>query len=368
MARSPRVRPPDQAPLSLPLVADRWSAPLGIWAGAPVRLHVSLAVVIVIAAGACVRSGSATGWLVLATYLVSLSLHESAHVLAASRLRGATQRRMLSAPLLLGPFGGMTFRCRSTDPRERVFVAMAGPLASLAVVVSAVCCLAIVEGPSAQPLGPAVMTEPLAILQGDVVTTPLGLVAVSLILVNWPLFLVNLAPASPFDGADALRSWGELWMPTRAARDATCAAGLLAAAALLAVGGALALTDLNLPWPGAALAGLAVLVGFGAVADAHTPAASLHWLAPNEDDFIGASLREVRAEPVPPTRRRSNEFSHDGDEDAPDDYSVDRFDEGQVDDILAKVHVAGVQSLTANERAILERASERFQQRRRPLD
>jgi Zn-dependent protease len=333
-----------------------------------VRLHVSLAVVIVIAAGACVRSGSATGWLVLATYLVSLSLHESAHVLAASRLRGATQRRMLSAPLLLGPFGGMTFRCRSTDPRERVFVAMAGPLASLAVVVSAVCCLAIVEGPSAQPLGPAVMTEPLAILQGEVVTTPLGLVAVSLILVNWPLFLVNLAPASPFDGADALRSWGELWMPTRAARDATCAAGLLAAAALLAVGGALALTDLNLPWPGAALAGLAVLVGFGAVADAHTPAASLHWLAPNEDDFIGASLREVRAEPVPPTRRRSNEFSHDGDEDATDDYSIDRFDEGQVDDILAKVHVAGVQSLTANERAILERASQRFQQRRRPLD
>jgi hypothetical protein len=110
------------------------------------------------------------------------------------------------------------------------------------------------------------------------------------------------------------------------------------------------------------------LVGFGAVADAHTPAASLHWLAPNEDDFIGASLREVRAEPVPPTRRRSNEFSHDGDEDATDDYSIDRFDEGQVDDILAKVHVAGVQSLTANERAILERASQRFQQRRRPLD
>ncbi|CAE7243594.1 glmS, partial [Symbiodinium sp. CCMP2456] len=118
MARSSRVRPPDQAPFLSSSVADRWSAPLGVWAGAPVRLHVSLAVVIVLAAGACVRSGSATGWLVLAAYLVSLSLHETAHVLAASRLRGAAQRRMLSAPLLLGPFGGMTFRCPSIDPRE----------------------------------------------------------------------------------------------------------------------------------------------------------------------------------------------------------------------------------------------------------
>ncbi|QDV79457.1 site-2 protease family protein [Botrimarina mediterranea] len=365
MARSSRVRPPDQAPFLSSSVADRWSAPLGVWAGAPVRLHVSLAVVIVLAAGACVRSGSATGWLVLAAYLVSLSLHETAHVLAASRLRGAAQRRMLSAPLLLGPFGGMTFRCPSIDPRERVFVAMAGPLASLAIVVSAVCCLAAVEGPNVKPLAPSVITEPLTLLHGDVVTTPLGLVAVALVLVNWPLFLVNLAPASPFDGADALRSWGELWMPGRAARDATCAAGLLVAAALLAVGGALALTDLNLPWLGASLAALAVLVGFGAVADANAPATPLAWLPPNDDDYVGASLRDVRVEPATASR-----YDHDAyhvDEDI-DDYSVDRFDETQVDDILAKVHVAGVHSLTANERAILERASQRFQQRRRPLD
>ena len=326
------------------------------------RLHVSLAVLIVLAAGACVRAGSATGWLLLAAYLVSLGIHETAHVLAATRLRGVTQRRALSTPLLLGPFGGMTFRCPSADPRERVFVAMAGPLASLTVVVSAVCCLAAVEGPNVKPLAPAVMTDPLAILQGDVVTTPLGLVAVSLILVNWPLFLLNLAPASPFDGGDALRSWGELWMPSRAARDATCAAGLLVAAALLSVGGALALTDLDLPWPGAALAGLAVLVGFGAVADAHASTTTPVWLPPNDDDFVGASLREIHADPagVTPYPRDHEESS--------DDYRADRFDESQVDDILAKVHVQGVHSLTANERAILQRASHRFQQRRRPRD
>lgn len=338
---------------------------MGIWAGASVRLHVSLAVVIVLAAGACVRSGSATGWLVLATYLVSLGVHEAAHVLAASRLLGVTRRRIISDPLLLGPFGGMSFPCRSNDPRERVFVAMAGPLASLALVVSAVCCLAVVEGPSAQPIAPSLMTEPLALFQGDIVTTPMGLVAVSLILVNWPLFLLNLAPASPFDGADALRSWGELWMPSRAARDATCAAGLLVSAGLLVVGGALALTDLGFPWIGAALAALAVLVGFGAVADSNAPAAALAWRAPSEDDFVGASLREMRAEPVPGARHGNDAFPRDEDG-ADDELPADRFDEAQVDDILAKVHVAGVHSLTANERAILERASQRFQRRRRP--
>jgi hypothetical protein len=212
------------------------------------------------------------------------------------------------------------------------------------------------------------MTEPLALFQGDVVTTPMGLVAVSLILVNWPLFLLNLAPASPFDGAEALRSWGELWMPGRAARDATCAAGLLVAAGLLAVGGALALTDLGFPWTGAALAALAVLVGFGAVADSSTPEAALAWRAPSEDDFVGASLREMRADPGSAPRHGIDAFSRDEDRSGPDEFHVDRFDESQVDDILAKVHVGGVHSLTANERAILERASQRFQRRRRPRD
>lgn len=324
----------------------------------------SLAIVIVLAAGACVRSGSATGWLVLAAYLVSLGIHETAHALAAGRLRGVAQRRFATEPLLLGPFGGMTFRCRSSDPRERVFVAMAGPLASLTVVVSAICCLAAVEGPGTQPIAPTLMTEPLALFDGELVLTPLGLLAVSLIAVNWPLFLVNLSPASPFDGADALRSLGELWMPSRAARDATCVAGLLTAAGLLATGGALALTDLGFPWVGAAMAGLAVLVGFGAVADASDPAAMLTWRAPIEDDFVGVSLREVRAESSPASGGNADGLPFDELDDS-DDFHTDRFDESQVDSILAKVHVAGVHSLTANERAILERASQRFQQRRR---
>ncbi|TWT99781.1 Peptidase family M50 [Botrimarina colliarenosi] len=371
MARFQRVRPRRSAkPRPLPS-ADRWSAPVGVWAKAPVRVHVSLAVLVVLAAGACLRAGSATGWLVLAAYLVSLLVHEGAHVLATARLRRLTPSGREPLALVLGPVGAIHTQQPSDDPRERVFVAMAGPLASLGLVVASLFCLVVVEGPATPPLARPLLLSPISLFSGDGATTPLGLLAATLVAVNWPLFILNLAPASPFDGAAGLRSWLDLLIGERAARDVTLAVGLLTAALLLAAGGALSLTDFGAPWIGAAMAALAVIIAFGAIGDASNGANAAAWLPPSDDDYIGVSLRDVKPDVLRHAEigghAEIGDFVRDAfqEETDPYDLSIDRFDEAQVDDILAKVHVSGVHALTANERAVLERASQRYQLRRR---
>ena len=337
-----------------------WSVPLGVWGGTPARLHASLVVVLVLAAGVCLKP--TLGWslapLVVAAYLFSVLAHEAAHVTAALRCRQHTSR----GTILLGPVGGIGYAALPYRPEERVFVAMAGPLANLLIVV--VSCFVLVIGGGAE--GVALLTEALSNPGGVVVNgapgaaTPAAMLACAMIIVNWPLFLVNLLPAAPFDGGVALTSW---FTPHIGERNATLvvqliggsvAFGLLSIASLLGVVGDMA------PVFSLVLAGLAVVVAFGAFGGGHRSDTDRPNLfheglqdAPTDtyDAWYDDDLLPSAAPEGSPHGRVSAE---DFDE---------AWDEGRVDDILAKLHVAGMEGLTPDERDVLEQASDRYRRR-----
>lgn len=349
-----------------PSQAD-WSAPLAHWPGLTVRVHFSLAVVLVLAIGACWRLGEPIGWLALAAYVTSLLVHEAAHLAAAARTRRPLGRRAIDDPVVLGPLGGMRVVGADGDARERVFCAMAGPLASLAMVVGSLFLLVLggVELDGATLLNPREAIAAASAAEA----TPITTLAPLMILINWPLFAVNLAPAAPFDGGIALRSWLSVWMGRRAARDATCVTALLVAAGLLGAAGALVITQTDLPFVPATLAVLAVVIAFGAGSEVRAPDEERVWPDPLDDD-LGVSLGDL---PRPSVRgARRGEYSvirlAEAFEEEDPGYLELLWDEDRIDDILLKVHRSGLAGLTANERALLERASEHYQRRRREDD
>jgi len=351
MSRLGRLRSLEPLPASPPAGAALWSAPLGHWGGVPVRVHVTLAVVVVLAIGACVHTGSSAWRLGLVIYLVSLALHEAAHVAAAAAARRRPTRLPEEDTVVLGPIGGLRVVGASIDPRDHVFVAMAGPVANLAVVVAATCGLA---GAGDPKLG-ALLVDPLsAFAGGKAGATPVATLAPLLIAVNWPLFLLNLAPSAPFDGGVALRSWLSLGLGGRRGRDAGCTIALLVAAGLLGAGVALVAADAASPLVCAGFAALATVIAFGARADASARDAGRPPIDP-----AGLSLTDP-----PPRRHHPEPAGDDADASHDDEAYRELWDDGRVDAILAKVHDRGLSELTANERAILQRASRFYQQRR----
>lgn len=358
------------------LGVSAWSAPLGHWARVPVRVHISFVIVLVLAIGACVQVSSAVAWLLLAAYLTSLFVHESAHVFAVAWPKHGSLRSLANDPIVLGPFGGLRVLGAGLPVRERVFVAMAGPVASLALVVASMCALlAGTEGAIVTELLSTMLIDPTAALAASSVpdAAPLAMLAPLLIVINWPLFLLNLVPASPFDGGVAFRAWLSVWMGQRPARDATCLAALLMAAGLLGAGGALVLADAAPEAIGAALAILAVVVAFGARADALADQTAPLWPSIVGDDLVGSPLgdrdRSHKVDLVTAELRPAEQSAGSQEDDLIDtDPADDRWDDDRVDDVLAKVHAEGVEGLTVTERAILQHASRRYQRERRPKD
>ncbi|MEN0110499.1 MAG: site-2 protease family protein [Planctomycetota bacterium] len=378
-----RPRPARPLPARDGLVA--WSAPIGRWAGVPVRVHASLAVVLVAALTAAIVSGSGTLALAIAAYVGSLVLHELAHLAAAARWRPPAPRAQV-----LGPLGGLRLPQTTDDPRERVFVAMAGPLANLAVVVAAMCVLALGEGARPADLVAAFAAGPVALFSGEAMmlppgVTPAAALAVVLIGVNWPLCLVNVLPASPFDGGEAFRSLVRTRTDSRAASEAAAVSAVSVAAGLCggaAVAGVVGAAD---PWLACSLAALATLLVFGAWRDwwaaHHDVEHGPHWGGDASDDrprvLIEQGERTRRR-----TAERDNDRSHDpwahgdweddeeeafsGESDDRDEATVNEphGDEVLVDEVLAKVHAMGIHRLTPAERAVLHRASQRYRRRR----
>ncbi|MEQ8846514.1 site-2 protease family protein [Botrimarina sp.] len=336
------------------LPIGRWS-PFGGSSGVPVRLHVTLAVALSVAIVGCLDIGTYAAWMALAVYAGSLVFHELAHLAAARNLRPAVPPG--ADPVVLGPIGGLRVARAPSDPRERVFVAMAGPMASLALALIGFASLAVSQLPHGEALvvGGAAELYGLLLHGADPGTPVSATLAQLLIAINLPLFLLNLAPATPFDGGLALRAWLTVWVGPRAAREAAFFVALLLGASLLGAGWAVVLSSGVSPLVGVGLAVIAVIIGFGAWFDA-----SLGRLFPGGGDDQHVGLAESADDLL--LRQLLDRPEAAAATDAPE--TDDAWDDDCVDDILAKVHQGGLTVLTANERAILERASQRYRQRR----
>ncbi|WP_146572129.1 metalloprotease [Botrimarina hoheduenensis] len=350
----------------------RWSLPVGhgIW------LHATLLGPLLVGLGIAAQVDSPlSGLLLVSVWLLSLLAHEASHVLAAARV-GGDYRTMV-----LGPLGGLSTPRLPNDPEATVFVAMAGPIANLSLVVLAAFGLAMYD-----ETGLAAMFLPMSnnlTLSGITDSnTVLLTLAKLLVCVNWPLFVLNLLPAWPFDGGAALR--GLLW-PLTGRYSAAAVVGRLA----ILIGFALVITAwfaegslFTVPasiW----IISLGTLVLFGGKAD--LPAGD-GWVAlasgpsrpesllrdarntphsleadDSDDDLLvlveftgGAeSIRPRADEGGPPDRRGPHRSTKDE-------------DEALLDRVLAKLHALGSGSLTSDEQQVLQQASQRLRSRQRP--
>lgn len=304
------------------------------------------------------------GVALVATLLVSVLAHELAHLWVARRFGGQVEQ------LVLWPFGGLALASVSPRPGPEIMVSLAGPLVNLLLgALAALALAASGESDLTTYLNP--LLPPLALTNRSA-TMDWPQIAGLALWVNHLLFIVNLIPAHPLDGARVLRA--VLWRAVgfRLAGRLT-ARGAMATAGLMLIG-AILLRSHDYAYATMPLVMLSVVLYFSARQELLT------WSRPETaDPGAIATKRDVvaqadspgidlakedgaswRAEPLPqpdPPRPRAVSLPKSA---APsDEHDEDR----RVDEILARLHQQGLDRLTADERALLQRASQRYRNR-----
>jgi Zn-dependent protease len=296
------------------------------------------------------------GLLAVGVLLASVALHELGHALAAVRVGGKVDA------IVLGPVGGLISPRVPDEPETKLFVALAGPIVHLLVAVLAAIGLALAG--NTQLVG---LLNPLATPEDLVEPGGTGLVVAKLTLwINWILMLLNLLPAYPFDGGPILRAmlWPALGRRTAGvvtARAAMAIAILLCAASLLTVGRDFpASVPIWIP-----LVTLGIFLFFSArqdlaASDAEEKNQQMAGYQLNSDgldllDAMWSSEEDEEGVLVEHQQRRQPEQSR---------RTQDVSEDERVDDILARLHNSSWDALSPEEVAILQRASQRYRQRR----
>ena len=117
---------------------QRWSLPLGRWWGVAVYLHVFFVLSALLALAFTLPAPGlvGTGLMMVGVLLVSVTLHEVGHALAALRVGGKVDA------IVLGPVGGLISPRVPDEPEIHLFVALAGPIVHLLLAVLAAIALA----------------------------------------------------------------------------------------------------------------------------------------------------------------------------------------------------------------------------------
>lgn len=352
-----------------------WSLNLGRWGNVRVRLHMFF---LLFAAFSLFlgwqHSGDGSFQLAaisLGILLASVVLHEVGHLQVARFFGGSLDEMVLT------PLGGLAAMRPPRNPRHEVLAHLAGPLVNLLLAV--ICFVVLLFfAPSGEAGAPWSLFNPLQPdgVQGSL--DQLGWDALRLgVWINWMLALINLLPAFPFDGGRALRA-GLSLMWQRAGRQYAArvvsrvamfgAVALLVAAACLAIQrDAHPLGERVVPlWFGLALLGIFLL--FSARLEEERPDFG------EEDDD---RLFDYDFSAGYTSLERSAEAAVE--EPDPGPFSVwleerkaarqrrqrerEQEDEQRVDEILARLHAEGMQSLSVDDKALLERVSARYRNR-----
>ena len=339
--------------------ASPWSLNIMRLGGVPVRLHASCLVAAVAAvyiASMPGHDGDQTGYgfLAAAIWILSLLAHQLGHLLVAARYGAPVER------IVVGPLGDLAPIRVPHDPHRELLVALGGPLAQVLVLIVVTPAL-IMSGEDLRelmfaPLGPT-----------NLVTGGLWLAGLKLFFwCNWVLLLVNLLPALPLDAGQALRAG---LRPLLGEPNATLM--VTRAGALITIGG-LTIWSVLGPSTGVAvpvwvpLTLVCLLLFFWARAellqlegddgeedllgyDFSQGYTSLErggeTIRPREPGFIQRWLQQRRLQKSLRARQ------------------IEEDEERRVDEILARVKDAGMDSLAPEERALLNRVSARYRNR-----
>lgn len=343
-----------------------WSVGLGRWRGVPVRIHLLfvlfLVLLLVLASTQPSFDFTLDSALAAAVLLVSVALHEVAHLLTAKRFGGWVHE------VVIGPFGGLVRPGVPDLPKAHVMVALAGPVANL--LLAAILAAVLVAWHGSSVLGLLNVFAPVEVIEG-----PAPIVALRLgVWLNWLLALVNLLPVFPFDGAVAYRSALRPWLggPTAAVYVARggflCSLLLIGLAWWSRTNESLGSFPIWLP-----LLFAAVFVAFSAHRDTrriyHPRSENADRVDRVHDQDLDDDWIDFEEDPVDDMLTAADAWrtgyprAGDGGEGQPWCSADDDVEEAQLDNVLAKLHVSGIDALSLEERQLLDRASRRYRRR-----
>jgi Zn-dependent protease len=293
---------------------------------------------------------------------LSVLVHELCHWLVARLVHAEP------ATIVLGPLGGLTAWPAARSPKSELGIFSSGPLSNLllcalCIVVLQVHNPALVKVGLFDPLYPPL--EPLGF--PDTVAQWEPAVAIGF-WINWLLFLLNLLPAFPFDGGRMLRATLLTLKPDFKRGHVAGVIYWVAvtlAMALMAIALVVWKHESDAPFPTyLPLIMLSVILLVSARRDVEQGEKVVPGKA---DEGRRSSDRSDAPEPASPPvlREAHSSATWAPPTDTPDDLQrqTERDEELQVDRILSRLHTHGLDSLTAEERALLQRVSARYRNR-----
>lgn len=327
-----------------------WSVSCGRGTDVDVRLHATLFAAFVAFLQLGVRSGRGDETVVVIVafviYSASLLAHELAHAVTAWKWGSRVDC------IVLGPHGGLVHHGAALEPRGELAVTLAGPLMNLAIAGLAGLTLAAARQPVSHVFFP--FAPPSLAREANF----LGAIAMTA-WINWLFVLVNLLPMPPFDGARLVHAF------VRERADEQAAAVQSSRIGFVTAFGCFVVFWFVPPDNDAAAFALLLLSVVGTFA-------SLTELQRAADPDFGESLRyddaasldlderRPRLERLGPLRRWWRQRQ---DAKMQQRLEAERQEEERADEVLARLHNGGIESLSPQDRALLERVSARYRRR-----
>lgn len=352
----------------------KWSIGVGVWYGMPLRIHAAW-----VPAVLCtfylnwlrtdLTRETIVDWRsvgILAIWIFSVLCHELAHLWALKRVDGIAEE------VVITPWGGLSRFRMLTDSGGEVLIALAGPVVNLVLAWGV--CLPVVW--SQGELDPLRALHPL---DPDPFTSAyvwLSAAKVGLWLNSW-LMILNLIPAYPFDGGQIARSLVSFPRVQRLVRnpaDLVERLGQLIALILSII----AICTLLSTAPRAgrlvpswlALSGLAALI-FAASRGSHSLSASNDSSDESDQPFgydfsQGYTSLERTSDTIqsPASGPISKWMEQRRAARSRRQLEIEAEDNRRMDEVLARLHELGLAGLTGEERALLQRVSARYRERK----
>jgi Zn-dependent protease len=326
----------------------QWSVSCCRDAEIDVRLHASLFLTIagILYLGAHSDVPTAVTAVVVVTYLLSLAAREAARAFTSWKWGGRVEC------ILLGPLGALNEVSPHEDSRGDLAVAVVGPAANCAIALTSSVTLAALGEPILPLLFP--LAPPDAAFQ----LSAIGCLT-WLAWLNGVLAVAACIPTFPLDGARTAMLLIRQRLDDRAAVIPTARLGIGAALVVLIVAMVVGRSH------AAAFLALMQLSIVGFFCSRRELIRGLAAADGDDDPFEEASPYEneeprAQIERIGPLRRWWRERQ---DAKLRVRLQIEREEESRADELLARVHLQGMHSLSAQERALLQRVSARYRQR-----
>lgn len=344
-----------------------WSTSIGWWGGVRMRVHVLFwvfaAFTLLISSSPLAASSShnLTGLAALGIgiLLVSALLHEWGHLLTARHFGGEGDL------IVIWPLGGLEPLRPPADPRHELAMHLAGPLVNAGLCALSGIVVAVYAGTDV--FGLLHPLAPRGLLDQPGSNWILAVAKLSC-WINCVLWVANLLPAFPFDGGRALRSALIAARPDLSPRRVVLLVTSLAKVAAVVL---VAVAIFNWSKPSHqiiplwfSLVMLAILLYFSARQEEEQSSDLESEDQPFGYDFSqGFTSLERSHEKDEPTGPFRKWLAERREARLRQQRQQEQEEEHRVDEILGRLHEHGMESLSAEERSLLQRVSQRYRHR-----